>query len=317
MLALRKKKNQRLERRQVLDVKLRSSETRRARARLATMATLICLSTFFGLYLFWRGGEWVLNHFLYENKAFAIHEIEVQTDGVIALEQLRRWSGVKLEDNLLALDQARVKRDLELIPAIKSVSVERDLPNSLRLRVTEREPIVQVHFPQVQGNGYQFTFCSLDEEGYVILPLSPRQRSVQVKTNEQLPLITGILSSDLRPGRKVESAQVRAALNLIAAFEHSPMAGRVDLQRIDVSAQDILQVTTAQGNAVVFRLSDLDSQLRRWREAYDLGFRNNRQIATLDLSVANNVPIRWMEAGTFVSATPKAPKPLRYKKKNV
>ena len=106
----RKKKNQRLERRQVLEVKLRSSETRRARARLATMAAVIGLSTLFGLYLFWRGGEWLLNHFLYENNAFAIHEIEVKTDGVIALEQLRRWSGVKLEDNLLALDLARAKR---------------------------------------------------------------------------------------------------------------------------------------------------------------------------------------------------------------
>src|SRR5712692_6307859 len=134
----KKKKNHRLESTNVLDVKLRSSETRRARARFATMSILIGLATFFGLFLFWRGGEWALNRFLYENQAFAIHEIDVQTDGVIALEQLRRWSGVKLQDNLLALDLARVKRDLELAPAIKSVAVERDLPHTLRLRVTER-----------------------------------------------------------------------------------------------------------------------------------------------------------------------------------
>src|SRR5262245_25583634 len=225
----RKKQNQKLERRQVLDVKLRSSETRRVRARLATMATLICLSTLFGLYLFWRGGEWVLNRFLYENNAFAIHEINAQTDGVIALEQLRRWSGVKLEDNLLALDLARVKRDLELVPAIKSVAVERDLPHTLRLRITEREPIVQVNFPQVQANGYKFTVCTLDEEGYVMLPLSPRERAVPAQSDEQLPLIVGIQSSELRPGKKVESPQVRAAMELIDAFEHSQMASLLEL----------------------------------------------------------------------------------------
>jgi len=296
---------------------LRSSETRRARARLATMAAVIGLSTLFGLYLFWRGGEWLLNHFLYENNAFAIHEIEVKTDGVIALEQLRRWSGVKLEDNLLALDLARAKRDLELIPSIKSVAVERDLPHTLKLRITEREPIALVHFPQVLANRYQFTACSLDAEGYVMLPLSPRQRSVPVPTNEQLPVIIGMLSSDLRPGRKVESPQVQAALQLITAFDRSLMAGLVELQRIDVSAPDILQVSTEQGNAVTFRLADLESQVQRWRAIYDLGARNNKLITTLDLSVSNHVPVRWTEASDAVPLTPKTARPSRSKKKNV
>ena len=61
-----------------------------------------------------RGGG--LRRLLYENPAFATHHLDVETDGVIAREQLRRWAGVKLEDNLLALDLERVKRDLELVP---------------------------------------------------------------------------------------------------------------------------------------------------------------------------------------------------------
>lgn len=313
----RKKKNHRHERHQVLDVKMQSSEIRRARVRFATMVVSVTCATVFGLYLFWRGGDWALNRFVYENEAFTLRDFDVQTDGVIALEQIRRWSGVKVQDNLLALDLARVKRDLELIPAIKSAAIERVLPHTLRLRVTEREPIGEVHFPRVTGNGYQFTACTLDEEGYVLLPLDPRQRSVPVSTNEQLPVITGIMSSELRPGRRIELPQVHAALRLLSAFDRSPMAGLVDLQRIDISSPDVLQVTTAQGNEVTFKLDGLEGQLYRWRAVFDLGRRNSKQIQTVDLSVSNNVPVRWLEGSAVMPITPKPAKSSRYKKKNV
>jgi cell division septal protein FtsQ len=313
----RKKKNHRFERHHVLDVKLRSAEVRRARVRLATMAISLTLATLFGLYLFWRGGDWALNRFVYENDGFAIHEFDVQTDGVIALEQIRRWSGIKLEDNLLALDLPRVKRDLELIPAIRSAAVERVLPHTLRLRIIEREPIAVIHFPRVTGNGYQFAAFTLDEEGYVLLPLDPRQRSVPVSTNEQLPVITGIMSSELRPGRRIDSPQVHAALRLIAVFERSPMAGLVDLQRIDVSSPDVLQLTTPQGSEATFRLDALEMQLQRWRAVYDFGRQNDKQVSTLDLSVSNNVPVRWLESSAVIPVSAKPAKPSPYRKKNV
>jgi hypothetical protein len=51
----------------------------------------------------------------------------------------------------------------------------------------------------------------------------------------------------------------------------------------------------------------LDEQLARWREIYDLGQRMNKTIASVDLAVANNVPVRWTEK---ISAPSPAPKTL-------
>src|SRR5260221_13313091 len=96
----RKTKNRRLGREFVLDVKLRSSQLRAARVRMGAMALGVAFATVFGLYLIWRTGEWALNHFVYENQSFAIRDIDIQTDGVISNDQLRRSSGVKLGDNL-------------------------------------------------------------------------------------------------------------------------------------------------------------------------------------------------------------------------
>ena len=79
------------------------------------MALGVAFGTVFGLYLLWRAGEWALDKFVYENAEFAIQRMDVQTDGVIAPDQLRRWSGVKPGVNLIALDLASVKRNLELV----------------------------------------------------------------------------------------------------------------------------------------------------------------------------------------------------------
>src|SRR6266853_1639581 len=294
-----KPKNRRFEREHVLDVKLRSSQRRQLRVRQAAIVLGGAFSVCFGLFGAWRGGEWLVRRFLTENPAFAIHQLDVQTDGVISVEQLRRWAGVRLENNVLDLDLARVKRDLELMPAIESVDVERVLPHTLRIRVTEREPIAQFQFPQIRAGGvYGGGVYLLDVKGCVMFPLEPQQQSMAVvQTNEHLPILTGIPLTDLRPGRPAESPQVHAALRLIEALDHSPMAGLVDFRRIDLSAPGVLQVTTGQNSEVVFGLNDLEGQLRRWRLVYDHGQATGKHLASIDLSVSNNLPARWLEAG--------------------
>lgn len=316
----RKPKNRRLNRGHVLDVKLRSDQVRATRLRLAAIAAGVMFGTVFGLYLLWRTGEWALDTFVYENSTFAIQSIEVQTDGVIAPDQLRRWSNVKLGANLIALDLAAVKRNLELVPAIDDVSVERVLPRTLKIRVTERVPVAQVNVPAAGSSGaIAFAVFQLDADGYVMKPLDPRQRVVPLsQVNGQLPTIAGLNLYQLQPGHRVDSPQVLAALRLIGAFGHSPMAGLVDLWSVDVSQSGVVVVTTKQGSEITFALDNLEQQLGRWREVYDYGKRMNKgDIATLDLAVSNNVPVRWMAAGGPPFAPPANSIPTKSRRKNV
>jgi cell division septal protein FtsQ len=315
----REQKNRRLKRGRVLDVKLRSSKVRAARTRLAVIMLGVTFGTVAGLYLLWRTGEWVLDRFVYKNSEFAIQQVNVQTDGVIALDQLRRWSGVKLGENLIALDLTSVKRNLELVSTIDSVSVERILPRTLRIRVTERQPVAQVDVPCAGTTGeITVSVFQLDADGYVMQPLDPRLCVIPLsQVSGQLPVIVGLNMYELRPGHRVESPQVRAALQLVAAFDYSPMSGFVDLRRIDVSSPGVVVATTGQGSKITFSLDNLDQQLRRWREIYDLGQRMNRAIVTLDLAVSNNVPVRWMEASVPPVIVPKSVNPAHIRRKNV
>lgn len=313
----RKPKNRRLGRVHVLDVKLRSEQVRRMRFRLAALLFGALFGTVLGVYALWRGGEWVLNQVVYENPAFAIREVEVQTDGVIAPQQLRRWANVRPGQNLLALDLARVKRDLEMVPALETVSVERVLPRTLRLRVTEREPVLQVTVPRLNSRGTMENYIfHLDAKGVVMQPLDPGQRVKPfLQADDALPVLFGLKQMDLRPGRPIESPAVQAALQLATEFSFSPMAGIVDLRRIDVSAPAVLVVTTGQGSEVTFGLENLDQQLRRWRQVHEEGYRMRKgNLASLDLSVANNAPARWLDP-KIVPPPAKPPKPSRTTKK--
>lgn len=318
MFSRSKTKNRRLKTRHVLDVKIRTDQIRKRRMRFSAIALAVAFGTVFGLYILWRTGNWALNTFLYKNKAFAIQQVEVQTDGVISLDQLRRWASVKPGENLLALDLTRVKRDLELVPLIQSAAVERVLPHTLRVRVTEREPIARVYAPQPRANGgYDMTLFYLDKEGCVMLPLDPRQRSAPAQVDEHFPTIGGMSAAELRPGRRIDLPQLRSALELIAQFEQSSISSAVALQRIDLSSPGILQITTGQGSEITFSMNDLDQQLRRWNEIYEQGKKFNKNIASLDLAVTNNIPARWVEASTSPFNPPKPAKPSKTKKKNV
>lgn len=315
----RKPVNRRLGRVHVLDVKLRSDQVRQARMRFGVLAVGVMLGTGFALYVLWRAGDWALNQLVYQNPAFAIREVEVQTDGVIAHSELRRWANVKPGANLLALDLGRVKRELERIPFIAAVSVERILPRTLRVRVTEREAVAQVSVPWPRsGGGVDLRVFHLDPEGFVMPPMAPRQRAQGLgPTDDSLPVLTLPNLTNVQPGRRLDSASVSAGLRLISEFATSPMAGLVDLQRIDVSAADVLVVTTGQGSEVTFGLQDLDRQLRRWREIHDRVHQRKSSLVSLDLAVPSNIPMRLIEANPLPVPAPKPPKPLRSKKKNV
>ena len=299
-----------------LEVKLRSDQVRASRSRALAVGFGITFCTFFCFFLLWRTGGWALRRLVYENAAFAITEIDVHTDGVIAPEQIRRLSGVKPGRNLMDLELGDVKRDLELEPHFKSISVERVLPHTLRLRVTEREPIAQVNLPRARpGGGLDVVVVQLDAEGYVMSPLDPRLRSTPPgQLDETLPVLTGVNPLELQGTRKrVEAPQVLSALGLVQKFQESSMAAAADLKRVDVSSPEVLIATTAQGSEITFGTQDLDQQLLRWREIYEQGLRYNKAIATLDLAVTNNTPVRLTEASLQPNPPParKVPKPAR------
>ena len=310
--------NKRQDRNQILNVKLSDKEQQRARWRWARILFMVSTSLMLLIYGAWRGVDWMLDRMVYHNPAYALLELDIQTDGVLAVDQLRRWAGVRIEDNLFSLDLPRIKRDLELCSAVQSVAVERVLPHTLKIRVAERIPVAQFLPPGVRSDQGATPGCyQLDTDAWILLPLTAQQRSVAPQPDERYPLLTGFALAQVRPGCQAESSPVRAALQFLTLFEHSPMAGRAEVQQIDLSVPGLLQILTVQNSQVTLRTRDLEKQLHRWFLVYETGVRQSNHIATLDLSVSENAPLRWAESSVAPPPAPRARRPLPYRRRHV
>lgn len=317
-----KQQNRRLARRELLEVKARSAHVRAKRLRWSAIVVGVLVGVVVILYVGLSAANWVLQRFFYQNPTYAINQILVYTDGVISPEQIRAWAGVRLGQNLVKLDLPALKRNLELVPYIKVAAVERVLPHTLRIRVIEREPLAVAYVPRPRGTGgFEMQPVFLDEDGYVLPPLEPRQLTGQTVQNpDQYPAVLGINAAELVPGKRLDlttHAALKAALELVVAFDRSPMVGLDSLQRIDVSSTDVLEVTTQLGSQITFSLTGLDRQLRRWHEIYKLAQRLGRTIASVDLAVSDNIPVRWATSAQVQPAGQNPPRPGSGKKRNV
>jgi hypothetical protein len=294
----RKTKNRKLNRKSVLEVKARSREAHWARLRLIFVSAFSLVGAAALIISVWQGGRLILNRAFYENDTFNIKEVVVETDGFLSPQQICQLANIKSGDNLLALNWALVKRDLELVQWIKSVSIEKILPNRLKLKIDERAPIAQAHtyFSNGKVGEYSLENYLIDDTACVISASLSNQVPAALRRSWQaLPVISGIPNSALAPGRKIQAPEVGSALRWIKEFEQSDMYGEVQISRIIVFSddKDFLKVTTAQGSRITFANQHWQDQFRKWRIVHERGRLDGRVIATLDLSISNYNPVCW------------------------
>lgn len=110
------------------------------------------------------GGIWVWRH-TQSDERFAVRTIEV--DGAVhtpraALDLLtRRYLGA----NLFQMDIARVQQDLGGLGWVRRIDIEKELPATLRIKITERNPVALVRLTD--------KILYVDEEGAGFAELTP------------------------------------------------------------------------------------------------------------------------------------------------
>ena len=301
-----KRRNSKSGRKKLLSVKVQSQQAKRERLRWLRSLSALAAAIAGIIAVCWEGGAFVLNRLVYENESFSVRQLDYRTDGIISVGQLKQWGGVSSGDNLLKLDLLRIKRDIELAPRVRAASVERFLPDTLQVRVAERVPMAQVWAWQRDGAGvtdYDCVRVQLDETGHVMSPIDGYSVVAPEKQAEwSLPVVSGIELKKLKslsPGRPAGLPKLQAALGLIGEFRRSALAGVVDLRVIDLSQPRILRVTTGNGGQVDLSTDRLARQLDRWARIRAHGQKFGLAIETVDLSVTNNVPVRWMLSPTI------------------
>ena len=210
------------------------------------------------------------------NDRFTVRTLDLASDGKLQPSHIREYAGLASGLNLFALDLRRIRRELESVPVVGMVTVTRILPDTLRIRISERLAVARL------GDEAGGQALAVDRGGFTLGPSSVSTR---------LPVITGCRARGLRPGSRVEDAGVRAALELIELSDEPVYSRFVRIRRVDVSDDELLRVDLERGERIRFPRRDMASRMERLCDIIRQSADEGRAIASVDMMVDRNFPV--------------------------
>ncbi len=263
----------------VLMVKLRmAGQKKETRQRMMSvfLLTLVLVG------LVWLGlmGTQSLGRLLFtDNQTYLIQHLDFSSDGRLNSGHLREYAGgIKEGMNLFCVDLQMIKKNLESVPLIKSAEVRRRLPDTLEVRVQERQALAQL------GSGLGGLPLSVDREGYVLGPSS---------RTPQLPAIKGFVMAGLKPGSFVGDAPAVAdALKLLDLCDTTRLGDVIKVETVQVQHEEYMEMDLAGGETVRLARHDLPTRLDKIASILAESEQKNRPVASIDATGDNNFPVR-------------------------
>lgn len=186
--------------------------------------------------------------------------------------------------NLFQIDIARVQRDLGSLGWVQRIDIEKTLPDTLRIKITERVPVA------LARSGERLLY--VDQGGLAFAELSPSVR------NRDLPIISEAIGPELtRTVTLLRELQAKDPELYARVSEVWPIAPRG------------FAIFDRQLGAIVY--ANGDDIIAKWRNLYAiLAAENNPEIEYADLRFADRVVvkqsdvIRNSEAAVVPAASP-------------
>jgi cell division protein FtsQ len=135
-----------------------------------------------------------------ETSLFAVREIEVEGAPRPVQEAVRDEAGTLLGESLVALDRDELRRRLEELPMVRSLSLDRAFPHTLRIAVEAERPLAVVQ------RGEEAWLVSA--RGRVIGPADSAARA-------ERPRISADEGDYLIPGELIGAGRLRVALDAL------------------------------------------------------------------------------------------------------
>ena len=171
-------------------------------------------------------------------------------------------------DNLLLLSNEEVAKRIEALPWVASARVDRMLPGTVRIKVTERVPAVVVSLEDIPW--------LVDSEGHVL----GRSENDEEK---DLPIVAGMQLTSIEPGMVIRSEEVTGALKAFRALPGTIKKRVVGVfaptrERISLSLRNGTQIRVGSAERLPAKVGVLAALLKRLE-------REGRTTAYIDVRV--------------------------------
>ncbi len=221
-------------------------------------------------------GMWMFS----ENDRYVLRDLDVKSTGRLPAANICEYGHLSAGQNLFAINLDETRRALEKVPVIKSVELQRVLPDALIVRVKERVPVARL------GADDRINHFAVDGEGFV---LGPSSRSVA------LPVITGLTDPGILPGSQVTNALLSDALLTLDTCDAAGLSPIVRISSLDISNPEYLTLYLANNMRVLMARTDVRRRLGDLARMIQEIEARGASVAFLDLTVNRNVPARMAE----------------------
>lgn len=216
--------------------------------------------------------------------SLTVQRVLIQGNTVVQTNEILQLAHIPDAARMYDLDLTRIQQDVIGHYFLKDVVIERDLPSTIRITVTERTPIAMINTGELRY---------LDPEG-VVLP-----HSVSGELFD-LPLISGI-PGDAKPkvGTTLTHADVLEALTILtsARLVNKEMFHLISEVRLR-NGGDIVLYTADGSIPILFGRGQAASKLIRlealWGEI--VRERGSRSVQYIDIRFEDQVVVRWKES---------------------
>jgi len=194
---------------------------------------------------------------------FTVQEVEVEGREVTPRDDILKAIDAGRGTPILGVNPARIKQQLESLPWIRSASVERHLPDTLYIRLTERQPLAlwqrNGKMMLIDHDGVVVTTEHLNQYGNLLLVVgedAPKNAEALIKILQTQPDLMHRVSAAIRVGERRWNLQLDNAItielpeaNIADAWTH---LAQIDREHA-LLARDIEQVDLRLADRVVVR----------------------------------------------------------------
>jgi cell division protein FtsQ len=210
-----------------------------------------------------------------------VQRVTVEGNRIVETAEIMQLVRIQKNTQLQDIDLTAVRKDILSHHFIKDAVVERDLPATLKITITERLPLAIVNSAEI---------LYLDEDG-VVLPHSISKQLFD------LPVLSGISPEiALAPGGTINNPDVHEALQILATSklvskELYHLISEVRLR----SGGDIVLYAAEWGVPIIFGRGDIANKLVRLEAFWNdiVREKGSQRLQYVDLRFDDQVVVRW------------------------
>jgi len=235
----------------------------------------------------------VKKHFV-NNEEFVLRDIDLQTNGFLTHGRVVEIGEIDVNGTIFAVDIDELEKRLLDQPGVTSAKVERKLPGTLKVEVTERVPVAWVACRKLGLAGRNpHSGMLVDADGVVF---TCEGRLWDVARNLPVIEIEEGAREQFIVGREMAHDDAERALSLVCKIQGElGEASDWRVKRVRVKNFYTLEVTCSDDVNAVFGMYEHERQLGDFLDARRHAVSTGRELAWINLLPKHNIPGRFKD----------------------